>query len=122
MFDFGKFNPQYYDVVDRLAISRNLSMIKKRAGKLAKKTVALYSPSHDKSKKTVKQWILAQWILHDPDHKHVASLKPLFRAPDGSSADNPVEAQVFQSEADAKKIGDKGPVPWTPRRLSEFWP
>jgi hypothetical protein len=46
----------------------------------------------------------------------------LFRRPDGKSTDDPGDAQVFPSEADAKKVGSKGPENWEPRRLSDFWP
>lgn len=76
----------------------------------------------DQSEQTVGKMISSQGILHDPDHKHVDSGKPLFRKPDGTSTDDPKEAQVFSSEADAKKIGDNGPENWKPYRLSDFWP
>ena len=63
----------------------------------------------------------AQWILHDPVNKHPESGNDLYRAPDGSSTQELLQAQPFSSGADAKQEAQGASETWQARRLSDFW-
>jgi hypothetical protein len=65
---------------------------------------------------TVREWVSASWILHDPNSR---APKNRFRAKDGSATDDVIDAQLYPSEDDAKK---ESGIEYVPRRLSDFFP
>ena len=65
---------------------------------------------------TVREWVSAQWILHDP---HSKAPKNCFRKKDGSATDDVTDAKLYPGEEEAKK---EAGIEYVPRRLSDFFP
>lgn len=65
---------------------------------------------------TVREWVSAQWILHDP---HSKAPKNRFRKKDLSATHDVTDAKLYLSEEESK---NEAGVEYVPRRLSDFFP
>ncbi len=62
------------------------------------------------------------WVLWDPIHPHVNSGGDLFRRPDGTTTEDLADAEVFNSEDEARQKRDSllDAGAWEPRYVSDF--
>jgi hypothetical protein len=66
---------------------------------------------------------MSQWVLHKPTEVQptASSSPPQFNDPYGGLTDDPGNAEVFSTEADAKNVADKLREKWQSGKLGKFW-